>query len=85
MVVTELDSFVQKFHQLWRAGLNAHLDLDTHAGNAWVGLRVELGHVPGPIHHHPFNKKSQESPSCQRRRERRAAERNDKAEEARKI
>ena len=51
MAVTEVDSFVRKFHQLWKAGLTAHLDLDTHAGGAWVGLRVQLGHVPGPLHH----------------------------------
>ena len=44
MVVTEIDSFIHKFHQLWRDGLTAHLDLDTHAGNAWVGLRVQLSH-----------------------------------------
>ena len=30
MFVTELDSFVYKFHQLWNAGHSAHLDLDTH-------------------------------------------------------
>ena len=48
MFVTELDSFVQKFHQLWKSGLNAHLDLDTHAGNAWVGLQVQFGNVPEP-------------------------------------
>ena len=30
------------------AGETAHLDLDTHAGEAWVGLRVQLG---GPVHH----------------------------------
>ena len=46
MVATELDTFVLKFHQLWKAGHTAHLDLDTCAGNAWVGLRVQLGHVP---------------------------------------
>ena len=81
MIVTELDSFVQKFHQLWKAGLNAHLDLDTHAGIAWVGLRVQLGHVPGPLHHQA-PQKNQDSPSRQRRRDRRAAARNSKAEEA---
>ena len=55
MYVTELDSFVKKFYQLWNNGLTAHLDLDTHAGNAWVGLRVQLGHVPSPPHQvHPF-------------------------------
>ena len=77
MAVTEVDTFVRKFHQLWKAGLTAHLDLDTHAGNAWVGLRVQLGHVPpGPLHQqeHPqvFRKVS---PSRLRRRERRLATR----------
>ena len=53
VTTTELDTFIHKFHQLWQAGLTAHLDLDTHAGNAWVGLRVQLGHqVPGPPHQH---------------------------------
>ena len=52
MVVTELDSFVRKFHQLWNTGLNAHLNLDAHAGNAWVSLHLQLGHAPGPLHHH---------------------------------
>ena len=73
MFITELDPFVRKFHQLWSNGLTAHLDLDTHAGNAWVGLRVQLGQVPGHPHqqvqpfHQPVHKKG-ESPSRQRRR-----------------
>ena len=37
MYVTELDSFVQKFHQLWKAGVTAHLDLD---GLAFVSSLV---------------------------------------------
>ena len=45
---TELDTFIQKFHQLWNDGHTAHLDLDTCAGKAWVGLHVQLGHAPGP-------------------------------------
>ena len=77
MIANELDSFVKKFYQLWNKGLTAHLDLDTHAGNAWVGLRVQLGHVAGPPHQvHPFPKQVQrkgESPSRMRRRARRAA------------
>jgi hypothetical protein len=83
MFVTELDTFVRKFHQLWNDGLTAHLDLDTHAGKAWVGLRVQLGHVPGPPHQHvqPFphqdNRKG-ECPSRQRRRARRTAEKDAK-------
>ena len=67
MFVTEFDSFVQKFCQLWEAGLTAHLDADTHAGKAWVGIRVQLGHVPGPVLQHS----NRRGPSYQRRRERR--------------
>ena len=75
MAVTELDTFINKFHQLWKAGLTAHLDLDTHAGNAWVGLRVQLGHqVPGPSHH-PVHPPHQVSSSRERRRARRLAAR----------
>jgi hypothetical protein len=83
MVATELDTFVLKFHQLWKAGHTAHLDLDTCAGKAWVGLRVQLGHVPGPPHHdlHPSFEKKKDSPSRQRRRARRAAARQNKVTE----
>ena len=71
MVVTELDSFIRKFHQLWQAGLTAHLDLDTHAGTAWVGVCVQLGHqVPGPP-----PQPHQTSSSRDRRRARRLAAR----------
>ena len=78
MLVTELDTFVNKFQQLCYDGYNAHLDLDTHAG--LVSLRVQLGQVPGPLNHQvppPFKKnwRKRESPSRQRRRARRAAER----------
>jgi hypothetical protein len=48
MSITELDTFVKKFYQLLNAGHTAHLDDDTRAGLAWVGLRVQLGHAPGP-------------------------------------
>ena len=48
MVDAELDFFIPKFKQLWKLGLGAHLDVDSHAGQAWVGLRVRLGHPPGP-------------------------------------
>ena len=87
MSTTELDTFVQKFHQLWNAGLNAHLDLDCHAGVAWVGLRLQLGHPPGPKHHQVFPSSGHRkvfSPSYQRRRERRSAARasNDKPADA---
>jgi hypothetical protein len=76
MYVTELDSFVQKFQQLWKAGVTAHLDVDCHAGKAWVGLRVQLGHVPGPVQHQvhrPSHQRPHRGPAYQRRQERRQA------------
>ena len=82
---SELKTFIQKFQQLWQSGLSAHLDLDTHAGQAWVGLRVRLGQAPGPPHKvaSPFHQRSRSTPSRQRRRARRDAERQEKkAEEA---
>ena len=79
MVTTELDTFVQKFHQLWNAGLNAHLDLDCRNGTAYVGLWLELGHTPpGPLHHQvePFHHHRRKfSPSYLRRRAQRSAAR----------
>ena len=88
--VTELNSFVKKFKYLWKSGIGAHLNIDTHAGEAWVGLRVRLGHAPGPPHHqvHPQTReKSRNGPSRQRRRDRRAQERIhvQEAEEASKV
>ena len=84
MVPSELESFVKKFQQLWQHVLTAHLDLDTHAGNAWVGIRLQLGPAPGPLHHHqPFNQEvnmKTESPSRKRRRARREAARQAGAE-----
>ena len=47
MASREIDSFVRKFQQLWSAGFSAHLDLDSDAGEAWVGLRVKLCHGRG--------------------------------------
>ena len=74
MYVTELDSFIRKFHQLWRAGFTAHLDIDAHAGQAWVGIRAQLGPAPGPahqeVHHHHF-RSPRRGPAYQRRQGRR--------------
>ena len=73
MDVEQLQSFVIKFRQLWAAGETAHLDLDTHAGKAWVGLRVQLG---GPVHHQHYPSRPQHrSPAYHRRQERRQAAR----------
>ena len=76
MNMTELQTFIFKFHQLWEAGVTAHLNLDTHAGQAWVGLRVQLGQAPGPGHEQPRNfpqPRTHRSPSYYRRQERRKA------------
>ena len=72
MTRSELENFVQKFQQLRQAGYTAHLDVDTHAGQSWVALRVMLG----PIKY--TQKKPQQrhrSPSYLRRQERRKAAR----------
>jgi hypothetical protein len=84
---TELDTFIKKFKDLWKSGIGAHLDIDTHAGEAWVGLRVRLGHAPGPPHYQvQVQERARNGPSRQRRRERRAQERKQvEAEEASKA
>ena len=83
--LNELHSFITKFHQLCKAGATAHLDLDTHAGQAWVSLRVQLGQ-PGQPHQYPSQSPTHRqprqyppqspihrSPSYYRRQERRKA------------
>ena len=62
---SELETFIQKFHQLWRA-----VDLDTHAGVKWVGLREQLGHAPSPVHC-PFHPPRHRIPAYKCRQERR--------------
>ena len=71
MLVSEADTLVQKLHQLWRAGHTAHLDLDTRAGEAWVGLRVKLGQAPGPAHEQFPPPRRHRGPAYRRRQERR--------------
>ena len=53
--------FVKNFvEQLWKNGVTSHLDFDTHAGQAWIGIRSPLGHYgqhrqytpQNPTHHH---------------------------------
>ena len=70
------------FHQLWKAGDTAHLNLNTHAGQAWVGIRTPLGHPGQPQqfphqtpkyrqYSHPSS--NHRSPSYFRRKQRRQA------------
>ena len=70
------------FHQLWKAGDTAHLDLDTHAGQAWIGLRTPLGHSGQPRQYppqtpthrqYPSQSPTHRSPSYYCRQERRKA------------
>ena len=81
MAAREIDTFVQKFNCLWSAGLDAHLTVEAHAGQAWVSLHLRLGHPPGPLQFIP-PKQTRNSPARHRRRARREADRKQKAEEA---
>ena len=79
MEVTEVEIFILKFKQLWKAGLSAYLDLDTQAGEAWVGLSVRQW--PVPLHQHVQHPcRTTDCPSRQRRQARRAASRQREAE-----
>ena len=77
--MSELENFIHKFKQLRGAGLTAHLDLDTHAGQAWVGLRVMLNPVKLETNQ---KAKKYRSPSYLRRQEKRKAARTQSAAEA---
>ena len=82
---SELESFLTKFRGLWNSGFDAHLELESHAGQAWVSLRVRLGHAPGPVQHprhFAHQNRTRNGPSRQRRRERRAEARRLATEEA---
>ena len=71
---SELDSFVRKFVNLWKAGSHAKLHVETLDGDAFVNLQVGLGHaLPEHGGHHGGG------PSKQRRRIRRAAARKAKS------
>lgn len=71
----ELNSFIGKFVSLWQTGYEAHLHLNSLAGQAQVSLQVGLGQAQLPHHRHV------PGPSRARRRERRAVARR-AAEEA---
>ena len=43
MHISELETFIIKFKQLWFCGLDAHLDVNPQAGQAWVGLNLRIG------------------------------------------
>ena len=77
MFNSELNNFLVKFHQLWKAGKPAHLNVDCRDGYAWCGLRVQLGPAPGhqQDHHQVRRGRPKRSPASYRRLERRKAAR----------
>ena len=79
MAAAEIDTFILKFKNLWAAGLDAHLNAETHAGQAWVSLHLRLGHPPGPLNVVP-PRMTKNCPARQRRRAQREADRKQKAE-----
>ena len=84
MNVSVLDTFITKFKLLWQSGHDAHLAVDTQAGQAWVRLDVRLGYIPGPHHQqvHPQHRpqpQHRDGPARRRRRQRRADARAAKA------
>ena len=68
--IHELNSFVNKFRNLWKAGHTASLKIESRAGEAWVELHVGLG-VPHPVQGEPRHHGNARS----RRREKRSAAR----------
>ena len=72
---SELNSFISKFCQLWRAGVTANFHAETHAGMAWCQVRVQLGPAPAPADRRPQAQGRRRGPAHQRRKERRAAAR----------
>ena len=77
--ISERQTFMQKFKQLWKDGQDAKLCVESRAGKAYVELRLELGEEPGPnISRKSVISKSRNlnTPARERRRERRAAARN---------
>ena len=62
----ELNSFVTKFNYLWKSGQDAYLNIDTYAGNAWVGLSLNLGPFPtGPVNIHSSPRKQDSLPDVE--------------------
>ena len=46
--MTEATEIFCKFQELWRAGTNARLSIECHAGKAWINLYVQPNQSPGP-------------------------------------
>ena len=75
MVDYRVKNFVQKFCDLWRGGHSARVDIECHEGEAWIDLRLNLGHhrVDGAQHRQDRDGGHRRGASYMRRMERRAA------------
>ena len=86
MMLHEIDSFVNKFKGLWLSGKEAKLQIDSKNGEAWLSLSLGLKCPPPPpsppCHPSPRPRSFRNTPSHQRRRNRRLAERESTAAEA---
>ena len=76
-VQSKMDSFIQTFKNLCRAGKDATLSFSSTAGKVEAKLSVDLGMLPAlqrhPYHHHQQRgKQPRNGPAQQRRREQRA-------------
>ena len=82
----EIDSFVNKFKGLWLSGKEAKLQIDSKNGEAWLSLCLGLKCPPPPpsppYHPSPRPRSFRNTPSQQRRRNRRIAVRETAAAKA---
>ena len=83
--LTQFQSFVGKFVSLWEQGLDARLNVNCSAGQAWVQLHVGLGDAHGPQQQEPQGHVRVPGPARLRRRQRRAEERRKEAENAKEA
>ena len=81
MANAELDSFYVKFKNLLYSEKDATLTLKSEAGRALVTLSLDLGHVHSE-HEHPRHGGHRNGPARQRRRDKRAADRLEKDNQA---
>ena len=79
----ETTKVFKQFQEFWKAGKDARLNLECHAGQVWLHLQVHLPQPPPPQPYHPHPPR--QGPSRLRRRARRAEARAQAAENATKL
>ena len=48
--MANLDYLINQFRQEWRAGKDARVQLECHAGHAWLSLHLHVQYPPPPQH-----------------------------------